>query len=56
MKFFLKNIIQLETNVNNASNRCEKTKFRFERVQKILVDVKAGIEHVAEKLEFFKVY
>lgn len=27
---------------------------KYERVQKILVNVKAGIEHLYEKLEFFK--
>lgn len=28
---------------------------KYERVSKILVNVKAGIEHIYEKLEFFKV-
>jgi len=40
--------------VNNAINKCERTKLKYERVQKILVNVKAGIEHLYEKLEFFK--
>lgn len=40
--------------MNNAINKCERTKLKYERVQKILVNVKAGIEHLYEKLEFFK--
>lgn len=47
-------LLQIENNVNNAINKCERTKLKYERVQKILVNVKAGIEHLYEKLEFFK--
>jgi len=36
-------------------NKCERTKLRYERVSRILVNVKAGIEHLYEKLEFIKV-
>ncbi|CAD8072020.1 unnamed protein product [Paramecium primaurelia] len=49
-----KQIDEIENNVNNAINKCERTKLKYERVQKILVNVKAGIEHLYEKLEFFK--
>lgn len=49
-----KRLEEIETNVNNATNKCERTKLKYERVSKILVNVKAGIEHIFEKLEFFK--
>ena len=39
-------LIQIENNVNNAINKCERTKLKYERVSKILVNVKAGIEHL----------
>ena len=32
--------------------KCDRTKLKYERVSKILVNVKAGIEHLYEKLEF----
>jgi len=41
--------------VNNALNKCERTKLKYERVSKILVNAKAGIEHLVEKLDFLKV-
>lgn len=40
--------------MNNAINKCDRTKLKYERVSKILVNVKAGIEHLYEKIEFFK--
>lgn len=49
-----KQIDEIESNVANANNKCERSKVKYERVQKILVNVKAGIEHIYEKLEFFK--
>ena len=39
----------------NALSKCERSKLKFERIQRILVNEKAGVEHVVEKLEFFKV-
>lgn len=50
-----KQVDEIENSVNNAINKCERTKLKFERVQKILVNVKAGIEHLYNKLDFFKV-
>lgn len=41
-----KQIDEIENNVNNAINKCERTKLKYERVSKILVNVKAGIEHL----------
>lgn len=41
--------------MNKTVNECDKQKLRYERVSKILVNVKAGIEHLYEKLEFYKV-
>lgn len=49
-----KQIDEIENNVNNAINKCDRTKLKYERVSKILVNVKAGIEHLYEKIEFFK--
>ena len=49
-----KQVDEIENNVNNALNKCDRTKMKFERVSKILVNVKAGIEHLYEKLDFFK--
>ncbi|KAM3132152.1 hypothetical protein pb186bvf_015747 [Paramecium bursaria] len=49
-----KQIDEIENNVNNAINKCERTKLKYERVSKILVNVKAGIEHLYQKTEFFK--
>lgn len=42
--------------MNNAVNKCERTKNKYERSSKILVNAKAGIEHLVEKLDFYKVY
>ena len=53
--FWLLSLCKIESNVTTANNKCERTKLKYERVSKILVNVKAGIEHIYEKLEFFKV-
>jgi hypothetical protein len=52
--YYISNL-QIENNVNNAANKCERTKLKCDRIQKILVNVKAGIEHLYEKLEFYRV-
>lgn len=49
-----KQIDEIETNVNNMSVKCERYKLKYERLSKILVNAKAGIEHLNDKLEFFK--
>jgi len=35
-----KQIDEIENNVNNAANKCERTKLKCDRIQKILVNVK----------------
>jgi hypothetical protein len=49
-----KQLDEIESNVNNVTNKCERSKLKYERVYKILVNAKAGIEHLVEKLAFFK--
>jgi len=49
-----KQLDEIESNVNNVTNKCERAKLKYERVYKILVNDKAGIEHLVEKLAFFK--
>lgn len=49
-----KQIDEIETNVNVLSIKCERYKLKYERLSKILVNAKAGIEHLNDKLEFFK--
>eukprot|EP00828_Plagiopyla_frontata_P042076 TRINITY_DN6190_c0_g1_i4.p2 TRINITY_DN6190_c0_g1~~TRINITY_DN6190_c0_g1_i4.p2 ORF type:complete len:414 (-),score=117.33 TRINITY_DN6190_c0_g1_i4:60-1301(-) len=49
-----KQIDEIENNVQNAINKCERAKLKYERSSKILVNAKAGIEHLVEKLDFFK--
>lgn len=45
---------EIENSVGVAVSKCERSKFKFERIQRILVNEKAGVEHIVEKLEFFK--
>lgn len=42
---------EIESNVNNVSNKCERARVKHERVTKVLISAKAGIEHLAHKLE-----
>jgi len=42
---------EIESNVNNVSNKCERARLKYERISKILINAKAGIEHLAHKLE-----
>lgn len=46
---------EIESNVNNVSNRCERARLKYERISKILINAKAGIEHLAHKLESHEV-
>jgi len=50
-----KQIDEIETNVNVLSVKCERYKLKYERLSKILVNAKAGIEHLNDKLEFYKI-
>ena len=49
-----KQIDEIESNVNVLSIKCERFKLKYERLSKILVNAKAGIEHLNDKQEFFK--
>jgi len=42
---------EIENNVNEVSNKCERARLKYERVSKVLINAKAGIEHLAHKLE-----
>eukprot|EP01016_Furgasonia_blochmanni_P005904 TRINITY_DN12332_c0_g1_i1.p1 TRINITY_DN12332_c0_g1~~TRINITY_DN12332_c0_g1_i1.p1 ORF type:complete len:536 (+),score=134.05 TRINITY_DN12332_c0_g1_i1:290-1897(+) len=48
-----KQLDEIENNVNNATNKCERARLKYERISKILVNAKAGVEHLSERLEFF---
>ena len=45
---------EFETHLAEAKHQCEKTRCKYERVAKILIDVKAGVQHLAEKLASFR--
>jgi len=49
-----KQIDEFENNVNNAVYKCERNRLKYERISKILVNVKAGVEHLVEKTEFYR--
>ena len=49
-----KQIDEIERTVNMISIACERHKIKFERYSKILVNATAGIEHLNDKLEFYK--
>jgi len=44
-----KQIDEIESNVNVLSIKCERFKLKYERLSKILVNAKAGIEHLNDK-------
>jgi len=46
---------EIENNVNEVSNKCERARLKYERVSKVLINAKAGIEHLAHKLETHEV-
>ena len=50
-----KELDEKEIDVSKMSTQMERTKAKFERIQRIKVNEKAGVEHIVEKLEFFKV-
>jgi len=41
---------EFETHLAEAKSRCEKNRAKYERVARILIDVKAGVQHLAEKI------
>jgi len=42
---------EIENNVNNVSNKCERARLKYERISKVLINAKSGVEHLAHKLE-----
>ena len=36
-----------------ATAKCERMKMKYDRISSVLVNAKAGIEHLADKLVFF---
>ncbi|CAK4085955.1 unnamed protein product [Aphanomyces euteiches] len=40
-----------ETNLNLATAKLDRARLKFERVAKILISVKAGVEHLVDKIE-----
>lgn len=45
-----KQVDEVEKNVQNAQLRFERNKDRLERINRVLIDSKAGIEHLSDKL------
>lgn len=50
-----KQIDEIEVTTNDISMKCERFKLKYQRIAKLLVDARAGVEHLSEKLEFCKV-
>lgn len=50
-----KQIDEIEDTTNDISTKCERTKIKYQRLAKMTVDARAGIEHMYKELEFFKV-
>lgn len=49
-----KQIDEVEKNVNEAQAKYDRNKEKLERINKSLVNAKAGIEHLSEKLNDIK--
>jgi hypothetical protein len=45
---------EFESHLSEANGKCERNKQKYERIAKILINVKAGVEHLADKLETIK--
>lgn len=46
-------IDEIDNSVQNATAKCERIKAKYDRISSVLVNAKAGIEHLADKLVFF---
>mmetsp|Transcript_64612 Transcript_64612/g.203969 ORF Transcript_64612/g.203969 Transcript_64612/m.203969 type:complete len:555 (+) Transcript_64612:459-2123(+) len=46
---------EYETHLGESNSRCERSKQKYERVAKTLIKLKAGTEHLAEKVQDIKV-
>jgi septation ring formation regulator EzrA len=49
-----KQVDEVEKNVNGAQAKYDRNKEKLERINKVLVNAKAGIEHLCEKLNDIK--
>mmetsp|Transcript_27916 Transcript_27916/g.64357 ORF Transcript_27916/g.64357 Transcript_27916/m.64357 type:complete len:539 (-) Transcript_27916:72-1688(-) len=45
---------EFESHLSEANGKCERNKQKYERIAKILINVKAGVEHLADKLDVIK--
>merc|ERR1719159_363053 len=43
-----------ELHLTEAANKCERNRGKFERMAKVLINVKAGVDHLADKLANIK--
>lgn len=44
-----------ETLLSEANSKCERNKAKYERIAKVLVNVKAGVQHLYDRLESINV-
>ena len=42
---------EFESHLSEANSKCERNKQKYERIAKSLINVKSGVEHLADKLE-----
>lgn len=42
---------EFESHLSEAKSKCERNKQKYERIAKILINIKSGVEHLADKLE-----
>jgi myosin heavy subunit len=45
---------EFETHLAEAQHQCEKNRQKYERVAKILINAKAGVEHLYDKLSLYR--
>jgi len=50
-----KQVDEVEKNVSAAQTKYDRNKEKLERINKVLVNAKAGIEHLSEKLNDIKI-
>lgn len=43
-----------ETHLTEASAKCDRNKGKYERIAKVLIDLKTGVDHLATKLVSIK--
>mmetsp|Transcript_3540 Transcript_3540/g.10329 ORF Transcript_3540/g.10329 Transcript_3540/m.10329 type:complete len:583 (-) Transcript_3540:6-1754(-) len=42
---------EFESHLAEANSKCERNKQKYERIARVLINVKSGVEHLADKLE-----